>query len=639
MPRAQGTHLRTAAAALSLVSSVYAQTAVPKPGQPSRSDAPLGGFEIVGDSLVSAQQIFLGTTDKVYIIDKTEANPAQVAGHPAWAAEYSVSKNKGRTMDIVTNSFCAGGIALGNGTWLNVGGNQPVVPGGGTADANGGAYHDPDGGKSLINPCDDENCEWVLTTEMTTRRWYPSLETLEDGSAIILGGCGWGGYVNAAFQDNPTWEIFPPPEGQELVNSNLLATTLPANLYPLTWMLPSGNIFLQSNWKTALLDYKTQTETPLDDMIDAVRVYPASGGSAMLPLTPDNDYTATLLFCGGTNLQPDRWVTDWNIAAYKASDSCVRITPDKSGSYVQDDPLPEGRTMGNLILLPNGKILMLNGAQTGTAGYGAEEWTIDESYADNELLMPIMYDPSAPQGQRWSRDGLSESTVARMYHSSATLIPDGAVLVSGSNPHADYAVDNVKFPSEYRVEYFYPEYYNERRPEPEGILSALSYGGPYFNVTLTQDDLKGDSNNLQKTKVIVIRTGFSTHTMNMGQRMLELGISYTGNDDGTGVLHVSQMPPNPALFPPGPALVFVVVDGVPSVGVQVMIGSGKIEKQPVADVADLPSSVIAETRSSDGSDGSSGSGGHSNNAAPATIASFSLISDVLPALSLLFALL
>ena len=69
-----------------------------------------------------------------------------------------------------------------------------------------------------------------------------------------------------------------------------------------------------------------------------------------------------------------------------------------------------------------------------------------------------------------------------------------------------------------------------------------------------------------------------------------------------------------------------------------MIGSGKIEKQPVADVADLPSSVIAETRSSDGSDGSSGSGGHSNNAAPATVAS-SLFYAVLPALSLLFALL
>ena len=27
----------------------------------------------------------------------------------------------------------------------------------------------------------------------------------------------------------------------------------------------------------------------------------------MLPLTPANNYTATVLFCGGTNLQPDQW--------------------------------------------------------------------------------------------------------------------------------------------------------------------------------------------------------------------------------------------------------------------------------------------------------------------------------------------
>ncbi|KAI0741782.1 copper radical oxidase [Daedaleopsis nitida] len=626
---------------MSLFASVYAQSTIPKPGQPERSDAPLGSFEIVGDSLVSAQQIFLGTPDKVYIVDKTENNPGKINGHPAWASEYSISSNKARSMDVVTNSFCAGGVVLGNGTWLNVGGNQAVKAGGDTADSQngGGVYDDPDGGNScprLVTPCDDGNCDWVITTPMTTRRWYPTVETLEDGSAIIIGGCQWGGYVNAQYQDNPTWEIFPPTDNHELVHSNLLATTLPANLYPLTWMLPSGKLFMQSNWKTVLLDYKTKVETPLDDMKDAVRVYPASGGSTMFPLTPDNNYTATLLFCGGTSLQPDQWKTDWNIAAYNASDSCVRITPDESGSYVDDDPLPEGRVMGNLINLPNGKILMLNGAQTGTAGYGKEAWTINESYADNALLMPSMYDPSAPMGKRWSRDGLSPSTVPRMYHSSATLLPDGSVFVAGSNPHADYAVDNVKFQTEYRVEYFYPEYYNERRPEPEGILSSLGYGGDYFNVTLTNDDLKGDVNNVQKAKVIVLRTGFSTHTMSMGQRMLELGMSYTGNADGGAVLHVSQMPPNPAMFPPGPALVFVVVDGVPSVGVQVMIGSGQIETQSVATQATLPSSSIDTQSPSDGSnsDGSSRTSGSQNAASTLTSSAPSLVFAAVAGLSM-----
>ena len=55
-------------------------------------------------------------------------------------------------MDIVTNSFCAGGTVLGNGTWLNVGGNQAVKQGGDPADSQkgGGVYDDPDGGKSCV---------------------------------------------------------------------------------------------------------------------------------------------------------------------------------------------------------------------------------------------------------------------------------------------------------------------------------------------------------------------------------------------------------------------------------------------------------------------------------------------------------
>jgi len=39
--------------------------------------------------------------------------------------------------------------------------------------------------------------------------------------------------------------------------------------------------------------------------------------------------------------------------------------------------------------------------------------------------MPVIYDPNAAAGSRWSRDGLNASTVPRMYHSAATLLPDG----------------------------------------------------------------------------------------------------------------------------------------------------------------------------------------------------------------------
>jgi hypothetical protein len=53
-------------------------------------------------------------------------------------------------MNAVTNTFCAGGNVLGNGTWINIGGNAAVTYGGDLADDSSGSgpYDDPDGGKS-----------------------------------------------------------------------------------------------------------------------------------------------------------------------------------------------------------------------------------------------------------------------------------------------------------------------------------------------------------------------------------------------------------------------------------------------------------------------------------------------------------
>jgi hypothetical protein len=178
------------------------------------------------------------------------------------------------------------------------------------------------------------------------------------------------------------------------------------------------------------------------------------------------------------------------------------------------------------------------------------------------------------------------------------LLPDGSVLVSGSNPNADYII-GTQYPTEYRTERFYPHYYNERRPQPQGILSQISYGGPSFDITLSSEDLFGNVDNVKSTKVVIIRPGFSTHSMNMGQRYVQLASSYTGfGGSNTATLHVNQLPPNPAILAPGPALVFVVVNGVPSVGVQVMIGTGQIGDQPILPVAEIPPSNIEGSSSS-----------------------------------------
>ena len=82
----------------------------------------------------------------------------------------------------------------------------------------------------------------------------------------------------------------------------------------------------------------------------------------------------------------------------------------------------------------------------------------------------------------------------------------------------------------------------------------------------------------------------------MGQRFLQLTSTYTGStSDNQGILHVQQLPPNAAIFVPGPALLFVVVNGVPSVGVQVMVGSGQIGQQPTQPAANLPGSAFVQS--------------------------------------------
>ncbi|KAF9035559.1 copper radical oxidase [Panaeolus papilionaceus] len=563
-----------------------------------------GKFQIIANTLVSAQQVFLGKLDMLYILDKVENNTAQINGHPVWAQEFRLSDNQQRPMEIYTNTFCAGGNVLGNGTWLNVGGNQAVSYGGEPAlvqDGSKGPYKDADGRKSIrmLSPDEDDlEVAWFTSSYQTEQRWYPTLETLPDGSMIILGGCRNGGYVNDKTQTVPTYEFFPP-RGPP-ITSPFLQNTLPANLYPLTWLLPSGNLFIQANWESTLLNPETKFETPLDNIPDAIRTYPASAATVMLPLNPSNNWTATILFCGGSNVQPDQWLAPGFIPPkHQASDSCVRITPDASKSYVRDDPLPQKRSMGNFVLLPDGKILCLNGAGMGTAGYGNNTWAIGHSYGDDPVLTPALYDPEAPLGHRWSTQGFDSSVVARMYHSSALLLPDGSVFTGGSNPNPDYTVgDNIRYPTEFRVERFYPPYYNKRRPEPKGLLSQLSYGGKPFDVQLSSDDLFDDVNNVVNARVVLIRPGFSTHAMNMGQRMLVLASTYTGFPNNTGILHVSQLPPNPAVFAPGPALAFVVVDGVPSIGVQVMIGSGKIGTQPVLPSGSTPPSTIIRNSAS-----------------------------------------
>ncbi|KAI0253523.1 glyoxal oxidase [Lactifluus subvellereus] len=559
-----------------------------------------GTFEIVGDSLASAMMMFVGSNNKVYILDKVEGNPTQIAGHPVWASVWDIAAKKATPVDAITNPFCAAGMHLPNGSFAVFGGNSAIGPNGqnlspGSTPQFDPVYGDHDGGQAIriITSCAGDvaaaPCAWydaIGGPQMIRRRWYAGAEPLANGGVVLIGGLVNGGFINRNFpnvdpvyengQAEPTYEFYPPGPNPPQIFQFLVKTS-GLNAYALAFLMPSGKMFVQAYYSSTLWDYNTNVETALPDMPgQIVRVYPASGANTMLPLTPANKYVPTIIFCGGTNMPDAAWgdyaypaVDTWTIAA---SQDCHRITPEPADgsapAYIQDDNLP-------FIALPDGTMLLLNGAQYGVAGYGQRTGTTPtfaqmpygESLATGPVLQPLIYSPNAPLGSRFSAAGLNPSTVPRLYHSSAVLLPDGSVMVAGSNPHADVTMNTI-YPTTYAVEYFYPPYFSATtRPAPQGIPTTLSYGGSYFDITVPASSYTGTVDTAAaNTVVYLIRQGFTTHAMNMGQRSMQLNATYTIQPNGTIILHTSQPPPNPNLFQPGPAFLFVTINGIPSTG-------------------------------------------------------------------------
>ncbi|EIW56122.1 DUF1929-domain-containing protein [Trametes versicolor FP-101664 SS1] len=617
-----------------------------------------GSFEDGGDTQVSAMMMFLGNEEKVYILDKSENNAAKFGNFPAMGSVYDIAARTSETMGVTTNVFCASGMHLPNGSFATFGGNGAIGPGGNIGDQTAAnnpfqgiydtTFGDYDGTKGIriLNPCTSKDdfssadCEWFDNSSllsMQSQRWYSGAEPLGDGTIVLMGGFTNGGYINRNYPNvdpateggaaNPTYEFFPA-NGRQEQTSPFIVKTSGLNAYPLMYLMPSGKMLVQANYSTMLWDPIQNEETDLPDMPDQiVRVYPASGANAMLPLTPDNNYTPTVMFCGGIFMDDYSWGNySWPFAdtwAIPSSKKCHTITPEPTdGSaveYVEDDDLPVGRTMGQLIALPDLTLLVVNGGANGTAGYADRtlntlEMPLGMSLASEPVGQPALYNPRAPKGSRWSTAGFDTSSIARLYHSSAILLPDASVLIAGSNPNVDVNL-TAPFPTTYKAEVFYPHYFAAaNRPTYTGAPSTLSYGGDSFDLTVPASAYSGAANDAaENTTVVLIRGGWTTHAMNMGQRAMQLNNTYTVNSDGSLTLHVAQLPPNPNLFQPGPALLFVTVSGIPSNGSYVIVGSGNIETQPTKAASTLPASVRLDGASGSGSSATGSNSTSTNN--------------------------
>lgn len=136
-----------------------------------------------GTTGVGAMQLVVVSPTQALILDKVQHNPLMFNGHNAWSTIYSLVTNTVRPVSLLTNSFCAGGSFLGNGTLVSVGGNvvAPEVPGDG--DGNGAQ------GLRLFDPssCADDAPACAFYEDpsrihITSSRWYPTTVKLDDGA-------------------------------------------------------------------------------------------------------------------------------------------------------------------------------------------------------------------------------------------------------------------------------------------------------------------------------------------------------------------------------------------------------------------------------------------------------------------------
>ncbi|KAL4260895.1 Glyoxal oxidase [Pleurotus pulmonarius] len=521
-----------------------------------------------GTTGVSGMQLAVVSETKAIIFDKVEANPLQTQGHAAWSAEIDLPSRTVRPLNPITNTWCATGSFLSNGTFIHSAGNPFVDIGQGDIG--------PDGRQALrmFTPCNDESCDIIEDAQhlrLTSKRWYAASARLEDGSMMIFGGSMANAFINNATINNPTFEFFPPKNINGFnglqIPTKFMVDTMKGNHFPNVHTLPDGRLFVSANQQAMLFDWKTNTETRLPGIPNGVRISsPFSGSAVLLPLTIANNFTPEIMICGGSVV--DDTLAEVQLSSQMpASAQCARmvLTPAGIRAGWKVESMPQPRIMVELILLPDGRVLAVNGAQTGVAGINGTFNPVGfQSNADKPALTAAVYDPDAPVGRRFSSAGIPASKVPRMYHSTASLTPDGSIILAGSNPNEQFTTEG-RFPSEYRMEFLSPPFMFASRPTViSGVPATVDFGKTFtLNVDLPS--------NARDVSVSLMDLGFATHGVHMDQKLVQLRSTLSRNRK---TLQVTA-PRDGQLFSPGPGFLFIVTDGgVPSVGHRLIIGTG-----------------------------------------------------------------
>jgi hypothetical protein len=416
------------------------------------------------------------------------------------------------TQPLQWDMFCNGMVILPDG--------RPFVLG-------GTLQYDPFLGQPLTSAFDPATGNFVNLQSMSNGRWYPTATVLSDGSVMVFSG------FNESSTTNQTVEIYKVSSGW----SPAYEAPFTPPLYPRMHVLPNGSVFNSGPQPSSALfnpATHTWTQNVATTNYSGTRTY---GTSVLLPLTPANNYDPRIIIMGGGN-------------PATATTELIDMGASKP-AWVYGPNMSEARIEMDAVMLPNGKVLAVNGS-------------LNDEDSTTASLNADLYDPAS---NTFSSAGAN--AFARLYHSGALLLPDATVLVLGGNPE--------RGTYEPHMEIYTPAYlFNSSggpatRPTITSVTPGVVGYGSSFQIQ-TPDAASISS-------AVLIRAGSPTHAFDMDQRLV--GLNFTA---GSGVLNATA-PPNGSIAPPGYYLLFILNStGVPSIAQFVQLSLTPTDEPPTGTI-------------------------------------------------------
>jgi FtsP/CotA-like multicopper oxidase with cupredoxin domain len=386
--------------------------------------------------------------------------------------------------------FCAGHAFLADGKLLVAGGTERYDP-----------FH---GLRStyLFDPILEE---WIRIQDMADGRWYPSLVTLGGGQVLAVSGLSATGPPNRVpeiFTPGLNWSSLPPS-----------ADDWPT--YPHLFLTQNGTIFYSGGQMGGTNVAPGLITLPANSFA-AVGVpagfEPGHRDQSFSVLLPPAQNQKVMIAGGGSPVTNKVHVIDLSVGA---------------PAYTAVSPLHFARMHALGVLLPDRTVLITGGSVMGE----------DPTTA---VLDPEIYDPATGT---WTV--VARSTVPRVYHGVALLLPDGRVITAGSNPH--------RKDDELRLELFHPPYlFRGPRPFIQAAPNAINYGSIIEIETPNAPNIKW---------VNLIRQTATTHSWDSNQRLVDVPFK----SDRFCCLE-AVIPIEPNVAPPGWYMLSIVDRrGIPSV--------------------------------------------------------------------------